>query len=50
VQDIDALYAEMEPKGVVHPNGWLQKKPWGVREFGVLDGDRSLITFAEALS
>ncbi len=47
VAGIDQLYREFEPRGVVHPKATLQSKPWGSREFGVLDLDGNLITFAE---
>lgn len=47
VTGVDRLYAEIQPHGVVHPNALLQNKPWGTREFGVLDEDGNLITFAE---
>ena len=47
VDDIDDLYAELLPRGVVHPNGPLQEKPWGSREFAILDSDGNLITFFE---
>lgn len=41
------LFAELQPQGVVHPNAPLAQKPWGSREFGVLDPDGNLITFVE---
>lgn len=47
VTGIDALYAEMEAAGVVHPNGPLQEQPWGFKEFAVLDSDGNLIKFGE---
>lgn len=47
VKGVDALYAEYQPKGVIHPNALLQEKPWGTREFGVVDEDGNLITFFE---
>jgi catechol 2,3-dioxygenase-like lactoylglutathione lyase family enzyme len=47
VSGIEALFAELQPLGVVHPQAQLQLKPWGSREFGVLDPDGNLITFAE---
>jgi len=50
VTDIDRLFAELEPRGVIHPNARLESKPWGSREFGVLDQDGNLITFAERLA
>ncbi|MBD0335770.1 MAG: VOC family protein [Cyanobacteria bacterium Co-bin13] len=47
-QGIDALYSEYRHKGVIHPNAPLQEKPWGNREFAILDEDGNLITFFEA--
>ena len=47
VTGIDDLFAELNAHGVVHPNAPLQDRPWGSREFGVLDGDGNLITLAE---
>ena len=40
----EALYRELESKSVVHPNTLLQGKPWGSREFGIVDNDGNLIT------
>ena len=46
VEDIDALYAEyMQRGGVVHPNGALQTKPWGTREFASIDPNGVCVTF-----
>ena len=50
VVGIDALYAEMQAAGVVHPNGPLQEQPWGMKEFAVLDGDGNLIKFGERVA
>jgi len=47
VAGIDELFNELNGQGVVHPNAPLQNKPWGSREFRVLDEDGNLITFAE---
>lgn len=47
VKGVDALYAEMKAKGVVHPNGPLKEQPWGMREFSILDGDGNLIRIGE---
>lgn len=47
IKGIDALYAEYQLKEVIHPNAPLQKKPWGTREFSVVDADGNLITFFE---
>ena len=47
VRGIDALYEECEAKKIVHPNAPLEEKPWGAREFAVVDGDGNLLTFFE---
>ena len=47
VQAVDALASEMEAQGVVHPDEPLETKPWGMRQFSVLDGCGNRITFAE---
>lgn len=47
VEDVDALHAELQPRGVLHPNAQLHNQPWGSREFGVCDPDNNLITFYE---
>jgi catechol 2,3-dioxygenase-like lactoylglutathione lyase family enzyme len=44
---IDALYAELEPGGVVHPDEPLETKPWGLRQFSVLDPSGNRLTFAQ---
>lgn len=50
VRDIDALYRSLVDRGVtIHPNGDLANKPWGQREFALLDPDRNLLTFGQAL-
>jgi catechol 2,3-dioxygenase-like lactoylglutathione lyase family enzyme len=47
VRGIDALYAEIEPKGVVKPDEKLETKPWGMRQFSVLDAAGNRLTFTE---
>ncbi len=37
-------------KVVIHPNGHLATKPWGQREFSLLDPDHNLLTFGEAVA
>jgi len=49
VTGVDVLHEEMQAAGVVHPNGPLEDKPWGFREFSVLDGDGNLVTFGERM-
>jgi hypothetical protein len=46
---VNDLHAELQPRGVLHPNGQLADKPWGTREFAVLDADGNLIAFFERL-
>ena len=50
VEGVDALYEEFQAAGVVHPNGPLGDKPWGMREFAVVDGDGNLITFGQRVA
>lgn len=45
--DIAPLYRMAEAHAIVHPNGHLQTKPWGQKEFSVLDPDHNLLTFGE---
>lgn len=47
VEGIEALYAEYEPLGIVHPNAPLESKPWGSEEFAIVDPDSNLITFEQ---
>ncbi|AJY75780.1 bleomycin resistance protein [Paenibacillus beijingensis] len=49
VEGVDELYHEIEPMGILHPRAKLSDRPWGVRDFGVLDPDNNLITFFERL-
>ena len=49
--NIDALYKSMlDNKTEIHPNGPLQIKPWGQKEFSILDPDNNLLTFGQSLS
>jgi uncharacterized glyoxalase superfamily protein PhnB len=47
VTDIEALYAEYQAAGVIHPHGALETKPWGLKEFVILDLDGNGIFFFE---
>ncbi len=45
---IDSLYRSLMASGVrIHPNGALRTKPWGQREFALLDPDHNLLTFGQ---
>ena len=50
VTEVDRLYAEFEPVGVVHPNGKLKDMPWGMRQFSILDNNGNIIHFGEDIS
>ena len=46
VQDVAAFYAEYQRRGgQVHPNGKLQRKPWGTQEFAAIDPNGVCVTF-----
>lgn len=48
--NIDELYQALHDRNVaIHPNGALQTKPWGQREFALLDPDNNLLTFGETM-
>ncbi|MBK9256922.1 MAG: VOC family protein [Saprospiraceae bacterium] len=48
--DIEQLFQSfLERKIDIHPNGSLQTKPWGQKEFSILDPDNNLLTFGQNL-
>ena len=47
VTNIDGLYSELKQFDVIHPNGKLEDKPYGMREFAILDFDGNLIKFGQ---
>ena len=48
--DIENLYKSMfDNKTKIHPNGTLQTKPWGQKEFALLDPDNNLLTFGQSV-
>jgi catechol 2,3-dioxygenase-like lactoylglutathione lyase family enzyme len=48
--DIDTLYQSFLTNNVaIHPNGPLEQKPWGQKEFALLDPDNNLLTFGQSL-
>lgn len=49
VLGIDALYKLCQSAGIVHPNAPLAAKPWGTREFAILDPDGNCLTFHETV-
>ncbi len=47
--NIDELYKSLlENQTEIHPNGPLEFKPWGQKEFSVLDPDKNLLTFGQS--
>ena len=50
VDNIDNLYQTLlDNKVEIHPNGPLETKPWGQKEFSILDPDSNLLTFGQSL-
>lgn len=48
--DIDNLYQTfLDSKISIHPNGHLETKPWGQREFSLLDPDNNLLTYGQGI-
>ncbi len=47
VQNIDALYEKYKPWQ--HPNSTLSNKPWGMREFHILDDSGNLLRFGQPI-
>lgn len=46
--DIESLYQTLlDMKITIHPNGPLTTKPWGQKEFALLDPDNNLLTFGQ---
>ncbi|MBC6367945.1 glyoxalase/bleomycin resistance/extradiol dioxygenase family protein [Algoriphagus sp. AK58] len=51
LQGIEELYHEYLDRGVaIHPNGSLEVKNWGVKEFSLLDPNHTLLTFGQRIS
>lgn len=47
--DIDNFYQSiLDKKQSIHPAGHLQVKPWGQKEFAMLDPDNNLLTFGQS--
>lgn len=50
VENIENLYRSfIESKIEIHPNGKLEIKPWGQKEFSILDPDNNLLTFGQSI-
>ncbi len=50
IDNIEAFYQSLLDKNAtIHPNGKLEIKPWGQKEFSLLDPDHNLLTFGQSL-
>jgi len=48
--NIDQLHQSiLDMKLSIHPSGHLQIKPWGQKEFSMLDPDNNLLTFGQGI-
>ena len=48
--EIDKLYQTLLANNIaIHPNGALEIKPWGQKEFSLLDPDSNLLTFGQTI-
>lgn len=47
LKGIEELYQEFIKNNVIHPNGKLEIKPWGMKEFVVLDNSGNGLNFGE---
>ena len=47
IEGIDPLYRRCQENGCVHPNGSLGLRPWGTREFSIIDPSGVCIEFVE---
>jgi hypothetical protein len=48
--NIDSFYQSLlDYKVTIHPNGPLETKSWGQKEFSLLDPDNNLLTFGQGI-
>jgi hypothetical protein len=48
--NIEQLYQSfLDDNVAIHPAGHLQIKPWGQKEFSILDPDHNLLTFGQSI-
>lgn len=48
LENIEEFYKNLLKKNIeIHPNGKLETKPWGQKEFSLVDPDINLLTFGE---
>lgn len=50
-ENIDGFYQSLlDKKTRIHPNGPLEIKSWGQKEFSILDPDNNLLTFGQSIA
>ncbi len=50
VADVEAVYAEYQQAGVIHPHCLLEVKPWGLKEFVALDLDGNALFIFQSIA
>lgn len=49
VDHVEQLYAECQRLDCIHPEGHLACKPWGMRQFSILDNSGNILHFGEPM-
>ena len=47
VDEIEKLYKEFMDLNIIHPNGKLEKKPWNMKQFSILDNSGNILNFGQ---
>ena len=47
VENIEDLYINLSAKDLIDPTGILSDKPWGLKEFSILDNNKNRIRFGK---
>lgn len=47
VSNIEDMYLCLSALDIIHPKGKLETKPWGHKEFSILDNNGNLLRFTE---
>ena len=50
VRGIDTLYEQCQTEGILRQNAWLADRPYGMRDFSLIDPDGNLLTFGQRLN
>jgi len=51
VDHIEEFYQNLiDNNTAIHPNGALEIRPWGQKEFSILDPDNNLLTFGQSIT